>query len=882
MSWLSALFHKKPREQRLDLELLFHLEQQTRENLAAGMSPQEARRRAAIEFGGLDQIKERCRDVQSGRWLETALQDLRFGMRSLCRTRGFAIAALAMIGIGIGANTAIFSFFDAVLLKPVPYPDADRIVQVIEKNSDGWRGNITVLNYLDWAKQNKVFENIAACSWDTVTLTGTDEPAELNQERDSAHIFDIFRVRPALGRTFVDGEDQLGRDRVVVLAHRLWVSRFGADPGVIGHTLTLDGKPNTVIGVMPPDPYDRGWAQIYRPLAFAPEDMSRDWHWLWAYAMLKPGVTIEQARTQMDAIAQRLAHDYPKSNRRLGVAIDAISTTLVSKDLRQSLYLLMAAAGMVLLIGCANLANLTLARGVAREREVAIRAALGAGRGRLVRQFLTESLLLSSLGGALGLLLAYSGMDAMKRAMPPYLLPLTAKVAVDGRVLLFTLALSVVTGVVVGLIPAFRASRPDLTRSIKEGGPGASLGRAFHSFRGALIVAEVALAFMLLSGAGLLIRSFFKLQNAATGFDSTNVLTASLPISVERFASATEFNLYLHHIVDRIGSLPGVRDVALCAALPMQSTGLTMYFQIVGAKEVEMTNRPVCIFRQVTPSYFRALGIKLAEGRLLSDHDVEGSPLVAVITEGMARQFFPNEDPVGKHILVPQFLFAKTQFGPPIPWEVIGVIMDERLGGLRDQLEQDYPAMYVSEDQSPQTHWQSLVIRGAVDPAVLQRSVRHAVSEVNRDQVLDRMKTLDQIKADSMGSDRLRSSLLAIFATVALLLAAVGIYGVISYSVAQRTREIGIRTALGASSKNILGLVLRGGMTLTSLGLIIGIGGALVLSQLLATMLYNIGKYDPTTLVVVGAVLCFTALLACYIPARRATKVNPIVALRCD
>jgi len=806
------------------------------------------------------------------------IQDLKFGFRTLRKSPGFTLVALATIAIGIGANAAIFSFFDAVLLKPVPYPDADRMVMVLEKRPDGGGNNISTLNYLDWAKENTVFENFAACSGEDVALTGIETPVRLEDQRVSAHFFDIFRIRPVLGRTFVDGEDQLGRDHVVILTHKLWLSQFGGDPGVIGRKIMLNGEPNTVVGVMPAGIYDRSWPKIYRPLAFTPENMSRDFHWLWSYAMLKPGITIGQARAQMDAVSKRLAHDFPVSNKGWGVKIDPFATTLVWKQLRQSLYVLMASVGMVLLIACANLANLTLARGMVREREVAIRAALGAGRGRLVRQFLTESLLLSTAGGVLGLLVAYAGMAALIRAIPTESLPSTAEVGMDGRVLLFALALSVLTGVVFGLIPAIKASRPDLTHAIKEGGPGASAGKALQGLRGALVIAEVALAFMLLSGAGLLIRSFFQMQKVDPGFDSTNVVTARIPISEKRFPSVIEFNLYLHRILDRIRALPGVRDAAVTVALPMQGWGYGMPFQIVGTKEVDTAHRPGCFFKMVSPSYFRTLGMRLERGRFLSDRDVKGAPPVTVITESMEKKFFPNENPVGKRIRVAELMFAKTELGPEIQWEVVGVVFDEKVGGLGDK-DENNPGMYVSYEQSP-TLYQNLVVRGAMDPAILQRSIRSAVHEVNRDQVLASMKTLDQIKSESMGSDWLRSSLLAVFGAVALLLAGLGLYGVISYSVLQRTREIGIRTALGASAANILVLIFRSGMTLTCIGLVIGIGGALALSQVLASMLFNIGKYDLVTLVAVAAILFFTALLACYIPARRAAKVDPLVALR--
>ena len=848
------------------------------------MSREQARREASIEFGGLDQVKEECREVRSGLWLEALIQDLQYGFRGLCRSRGFTFTVLATIGIGIGANTAIFSFVECVLLKPPPFPDAGQIVWVSEKQPNGSRYAAATLTYLDWAKQSTVFENISAIApLKSVALTGTENPLELNTWPVSAHYFDIFPVRAALGRTFIEGEDQMGRDHVAVMTNDLWRSQFGADPGVIGRSITLDGEPFTVIGVLPKGFFDRlNSKAIFLPLAFTHENLSRDFRWMGgALARMKPGVTIEQARAQMDAISKRIAHDYPESNKGWGVMIERFGALGVDIDegLRRSLYMLMGAVVMVLLIVCANLANLMLARGIAREREVAIRASLGAGRRRLVRQFLTESLLLSSAGGALGLLVAFGGLAALKLAMPADYLPPFNAVSMDGWVLLFMIGLSALTGVIFGLVPAIKDSRQDLVRVFKEAGPGASTGRSPWSIRGALVGTEMALAFVLLSGAGLLARSFFQVRKVDTGFDSTNVVTARLPISNTLFPSATEFNLYLHQIVERVDSLPGVRDSALTVALPMEAWIYDMGIRIDGATDVGAANRPHVFLKQVTPSYFRTLGMRLSRGRSLSDRDLMGTLPVTVINESLAKKFFPNENPVGKHILAQEVPYTKTQLGREIPWEVVGVVKDEKVWMLADRNE--YSGMYVSEDQSPQTQ-QFLIVRGTIDPVVLQNSIRDAVHGLNPDQVLDQLKTLEQIKADSMGDDRLRSSLFAIFAAMALLLAGMGLYGVMSYSVMQRTREIGIRTALGATSANIVGLVLRSGITLTCIGLAIGIVGAFGLSQFLTSMLFGVGKHDPLTLVAVGGILSATAVLACYIPARRALKVDPIIALKCE
>lgn len=805
------------------------------------------------------------------------LQDLRFGLRALLKSPGFALVALLTIGIAIGANAAIFSFVDGILLKKLPYDEPDRIVRVLESPPGGGRNGISTLNYLDWAKQNTVFEYIAGQAWGTVSLTGVENPVQIPCEQVSVHFWDIFRVAPALGRNFAEGEDQMGREHVVVISNAFWVSQFGADPKVLGRTLTLDGEPYTVIGVLPPGRTDLTATKIWRPLAFPPGNMTRDFHWFGAWARIKRGVTLQEARTQMDALAIRIAHDFPKSNKGWGIGLDTFPSVTVNPYLRTSVLVLMGAVGMVLLIGCANLANLTLVRGISRQREVAIRAALGAGRWRLMRQFLTESLLLSFGGGALGVLVAYGGLAALKAAMPDGTLPPNVEVVMDARVLLFVLGLALLTGVLFGIAPALKATRTDLADSIKEGALGMSSGSSSKGFRGALVVAEVALAFVLLAGAGLLIRSFLNMQNVDPGVDPTGVVTAYLPISPKRFHTAEEFKAYLHRISEAVAAAPGVREVSFTSALPMQGWGYGMPFQIVGAKDVDVANRPDCFFKMVGPAYLRAVGMRLTKGRFLSEHDVKGAPPAAVINETMARKFFAGENPIGRRIRIEEIAYAATKLGPEIPWEVVGVVADEKVGGLGDTYES--PGVYVTIEQSPQTG-QAIVVRGATDSPLLQKAIRNAIRGVDRDQIVDGMKTLDQIKRESVGSDRFRTALMGIFACAALVLAAIGLYGVISYSVLQRTREIGIRSVLGASPRSILGLVLRGGLALTATGLVLGIGAAFGLARFLSSMLFNVGTYDPATFCGVAGLLLGIALAACLLPARRAMRVNPIVALR--
>lgn len=806
------------------------------------------------------------------------IQDVRYGFRNLRKSPGFTAVAVATLAVGIGGNTAIFSFVNGALLQPLPYVDGDRIVQVLEKPPGGGRNGISTLNFLDWKKSNTVFEYMAARNGGPVTLTGINDPVQLRGSRVSVHYFDIFGVKAAMGRTFVDGEDEPGKQHVVVLSHSLWVSQFGSDPNLIGRTIILDGEPSTVVGILPGGGiYDRWYSQIWRPLAFEPQNMTRNFHWFGAIAKLKPGISLERARAEMDAIGARIAHDYPDSNKGWGVAVDRFADLLVGPRIRTYLYLLMGAVGMVLLIGCANLANLSLARGTVREREVAIRASLGAGRWRLLRQFLTESILLSVTGGAFGVGLGYVIMAALRASVPRFALPPEANVTVDGTVLLFAFALSVFTGILFGLAPAFQAARLNLSGSMKEGGRGASAGGFRQQVRGALVIFEVALAFTLLSCAGLLIRSFFEILHVDPGFNATNVITAGLPIPEKRFADPAQLNGYLRQISSSLESLPAVTGVAFTSALPLEGWGYGMPFQIAKQPLVDRANRKACFFKMVSPNYFQTLGMRLKKGRLLEARDVHGAPPVTVINETMARKYFAGDDPIGQRILIQEIVPGKAQLGQEVPWEVVGMVADEKVSNLDDK--GDNPGVYVTNEQSP-TYGQSMVVRAAMDPTRLEQAIRHAVRQIDKDQPLTDVRTLERIKTESMNADRLESMLLGVFAGIAMLLSAIGIYGVVSYSVAQRTHEIGIRSALGAGTGDILGLILRGGMGMTVVGLAVGFAGALGFTRLMASLVFGVGTRDPATMIAVGAILGGVALLACYVPAYRATKVDPMVALR--
>jgi putative ABC transport system permease protein len=808
------------------------------------------------------------------------LQDLKFGWRTLLKNPGFSVVALLTIAIGIGSNAAIFSYIDGALLRPLPYEHADRMVRVSARPPRGTFNRMSAMDYLDLAGHRDVFQFITAQQWTTAALTGISNPYQVPNERVSLQFFDIFTAKPQLGRTFAPGEDQVGREHVAILSHAFWVSQFASDPAIIGKSVTLDDEPYTVIGVMPAGTFDRTSTKIWRPLAVSKEEMNRYARRFSVWAVLQPGVTLEQARSQMDALGLSLAHDFPDSNKDWGIQVDTFESILVGRDVKLSLYLLMASVAMVLLIACANLANLTLARGAAREREVALRIALGAGRWRIVRQFMTESLLLSLGGGLLGIGAAYGGLAWLKQAVPGHFLPPSAYVDMDGRILGFILLLAVLTGIIFGLYPALKASRPDLTESLKQGGNGASVGRPGRLLRNGLVTAEVALAFVLLTGAGLLIHSFFKIMEVDPGFDSTNVVTAHLGTSTRRYPTAPLLEAHLRNLVARIEALPGVRDVALTTALPMEGWGWGESFEVAGQKSATPEQRPNCYFKMISPSYLRALGMRLLKGRLLQANDRAESSPVVVINESMAKQYFAGVDPIGRQLLMVKFGYNSYESAQEVAWEIVGVVADEKLQGL-SAADDHSPGVYVSTEQCLQPY-QSLVVRTVADPRLIMRALAGAVHEVDPDQTVDDVRTIEQMKSESVADDRIRTLLLGIFAAIALLLSAIGLYGVIAFSVAQRTREIGIRAALGATPRDVQWMVLRGGLFLTGVGLIIGFVASLGLSRVLSSMLFQVPLFDPVTIVVVVVLLVAMALLACCIPSLRATKIDPIIALRSD
>jgi putative ABC transport system permease protein len=809
--------------------------------------------------------------------LATLPRDFRGAVRLLRRNPGFSAVAIATIALAIGANTAMFSFVNGMLLRPLPYPEPDGIVRVLERLPNGGLNGASTLNYLDWANQNAVFEHIAAEVGWSATLTGEDESIVIRGARVSPRYFDIFGTQPALGRTFLPDEDRVGKHHVVLLSHGLWERRFGANPAVVGRDVVLNGEPYTVVGVLEKDgPFDRAATQIWAPLAFEPSNMTRDFRWLGASARLRPGVTLEQARAEMDVIGRRLASGHPESNKGWGVAVDRLGDVVIGPQLRTAVAVLFAATALVLLIGCANLASLALARGVSKEGERAVRAALGASRWRLVQQVLVENLVLSLCGGTVGLGVGYAMMKWIQSLIPPFALPPAVEIGMDTTVLSFTLTVAVVTGLLFGAAPAAQARTPSLTRALNEGGHGTTPPSPTRRVHGVLVVAEIALAFVLLVASGLLMRSFVKLLDVDPGFTAANVLTAGLPIRQDQHSDAAELNAYLASIGAALRAVPGVRDAALTSALPLQGWGFGVPYTIAGRAAVDRAERRRGFFKIVSPSYFNALGIRLVKGRVLRDTDRAGAPPVALINETLARREFPAEDPIGRRIVAQQIVPGRTQLGEEIAWEIVGVVAGERINGLGDE---NSAGLYVSHQQSA-TYGLNLIVRTSVPPQALQKAVGAAVRSVNKNQAISDVRSLEQIVNQSMLGNRFVSTILGVFASLALLLAAMGIYGVVSYTAAQRTQEMGVRAALGASAGHLRGLVLLGGLRLALTGLVIGFFGTLMTTRVLSSLLYRVSIDDTLTIAVVAAVLAAVALLACWLPAWRITKVGPMEALR--
>jgi putative ABC transport system permease protein len=877
------------REAEIVDELSQHLEDEYERALSCGTSEEEARQQVLEQLNTPDLLQRELKHVErrgakNPIELGTAgkinvfadlRQDLRYGLRTLAKNPAFTSIAIVALALGIGANSAIFSVVDAVLLRPLPFTKPEQLVMLWENATHlGFPKNTpSPANFLDWQKQASAFTGMAAMVERSFNLTGVGEPERLDGRRVSANLFELLGVPAVLGRTFVPDDDRPGT-HVVLLSYSLWQRRFGSDPSVIGRALTLNGESYTVIGIMPRFVQLPGFAnrndQLWVPIAFPPEEASqRGNHFLEVIARLKPGITLKQAQAEMDTIAARLAQQYPDYNTRTGAVVLPLHEEVVG-DIKPALLILLGAVGFVLLIACANVANLLLARAAVRQKEIALRLALGASRSRLTRQFLTESVLLAMFGAGLGLLLALGGIRILKTFIPATILQVQT-INIDARVLIFTAVVAIVTGIAFGLAPALQASHLNLNDTLKEGGRDTGGGSKGNRLRGLLVISEVAVSFVLLIGAGLLINSFFHLRNLEPGFRADHLLTMKVDLSEVKYPNRDRRAAFFDEVIRRVRALPGLRSAAVAGNLPLTYNGDSMNISVEGLPDPPPDQRPDVIYRAIGPGYFGTMGIPIIRGRDFTDQDKGDSTNVVVISEKTAQHFWPGQDPIGRR-LKPGSSTSNT------PWrEVIGIVKDVR---QNDFIATPKMQMYFTYRQLKDLAPNALVVRTGIEPMSLAASVRDAIWSVDKDQTVADIDTMEHIVAEAVARQRFSMLLLGLFAALALLLASVGIYGVMSYSVAQRTHEIGIRIALGARPGDVLQMTITQGLKLVGAGMILGLAAAFLLTRVLQSLLFGISATDPVTFFGISLVLLAVAILASYLPALRATKVDPIIALR--
>ncbi|HKP87961.1 MAG TPA: ABC transporter permease [Blastocatellia bacterium] len=809
--------------------------------------------------------------------MDTLIQDLRYGFRALVKSRSFTIVAVIALALGIGANTAIFSVVDAVLLRPLPYKNPEQLALIWHNypQINLPQASICVPCYVEYRDMTSSFEQVATSTGWSVNLTGTGEPERLQGAKATFNYFSTLGAEPAQGRTFVEEEDKPGNNRVAVLSHGLWARRFGSDPNIVGATITLDGQSYNVIGIMPADFVVPQSVDLWSPIAFTPEQLAATNHgneFLTVIARLKPGVTLGQAQAEMDTLAEQLRPQFYGPN--WGISLVSLREQLVGSA-RFPLLILLGTVAAVLLIACTNVANLLLARASARQKEIAIRTALGATRARVVRQLLTESVLLALAGGLFGLGIAYLGIRLIVVGVPQNISNSILGwklIGLNPQVLGFTVLVSLITGIIFGLIPAFHASKPDLNDSLKEGGRTGSEGGRRNFVRSVLVVVEVAMALVLLVVAGLLIRSFARLQEVNPGFNPQNVLSMQLSLPRSKYAETDQLSAFYDQALERIKTLPGAQFAAFGTNLPMSGNNSSASFAVEGLQVPPGESSPHGDPHMVSADYFKTMQIPLLAGRYFDERDSKDSLPVTIVDETLAKRYWPDEDAVGKRIAA---FFESSQNQPK--WrQVVGVVKNVKRYGLDGKIKEQY---YFPQSQNPQRSMY-LLVRTATDPTSLVAPIRDAIHEVDKDQPIFRVMTMEQVVSNSVAQPRFTTVLLAIFAGVALLLAAVGIYGVMSYSVNQRTHEIGIRMALGARPSDVLKMVLRYGMTITLVGVAIGLAGAFLVTRVMSSLLFGVGAHDPITFAAIPLILAGVALGACFVPARRATKVDPMVALR--
>jgi len=861
----------------LQQDIAEHLERETEDNLARGMSPEEARQAARRKFGNVGRVMEDTREVWIASWRDAFVQDLRFAFRMLRKNPGFAIVAVLTLALGIGANTAIFSVVYSVLLKPLPFPDAARLVFVFDRL--GQQGTvetgISYNNLESLRKNNSVFAAIAGAQQHQLTLIGYGDPLEVDTAVVTADFFSVFQQQPLAGRVFLPDDAKPGAPATVILSENLWRSALHADPAILGKSLNLDKQEYTVIGILPASfhfPKIKPANQIWIPLAqdplFGPWMKNRGGHWLPLSARLKPDVSLAKAQAEMDTLSVQLARELPAENTGWFVRVGPLQKLLVG-DVRTALVVLFAAVGLVLLIACANIANLLLSRATSRGREMAVRAALGAGRGRIVRQLLSETALLGLFGAVAGMLLAWWGVHAIT-ALLPESFPRMNPIHIDYLVLGFALLLSALACVAFGVAPAFLVANSNPNANLREGGARSGQSAAGRRARSVFAAAEIALAVVLLVAAGLLLRSFSKLSAINPGFDAEHVLQALVSLPRFQYTTPQQWNSFCDQLLTRVQAQPGLQDSALVAPTPLSEGFINLGFDIVGDPVSTANTSRTADYVAISPSYFRVMSIPLLAGRAFDERDAPSTPLVTIVSSALARQYFPNQNPLGK-----QLLFSNPPY-PSASREIVGVVGDVRDVALGDEPK---PMMYVPIPQAP-FPGALVVSRTNLDVSSATAAIRQQVAAIDKDLPVTDIFTMPEVLDSSVAEPRFRTLLLALFAAMALVLAAIGIFGVISYSVSRRTQEIGIRMALGASRSAILQLVSRETLVLVGAGLAVGIPAALAASRLLGHLLFGVSSSDPLTLATVVGTLVAVAALAAYLPARRATRVDPLIALR--
>ncbi len=883
---LRALLRRSQAEREMDEELRYHIERQTEQNIRLGMSPEEARYLARKAFGGVEQAKERSRDTRGIRRLEELWQDLRYGARMLKNQPGFTLIAVVTLALGIGANTAIFSVINGVLLRPLAFHNPDRLFMLWTNNPIYQLGfhefPAANTDLPEWRATATSFEQLAAFQSNPADLSGGGDPEQVGGVEVTANLLPLLGVQPLLGRNLSAEEEQPGRDRVAILSYALWQRRFGGDREILGKTITVNGSPRTVIGILPegfhfpratempsayhlPEKTDL-WTPLARDAGYWSTRSQRQW--VPIVGRLNAGVTQAQAQAEMDAIAARQARDYPQTHGGWRVWLTPLFNQVVGQT-RTPLLVLLGAVGFLLLIACANIASLLLARAAARRREMAVRAALGAARARIIRQLLTESLLLATLGGSLGLLLGHWGLAVLLSFIPPTV-PRLQEISLDTQVLLFTTLISMLTGALFGLVPAWQSSKVNLTEALKDAGRANSAGRGAHS-HGLLVTAEVALAAVLLVGAALMLQSFQRLLRVDLGFKPEGVATFEVSLPGSRYRDGGERTQFFDRARAQLSSLPGVRAVGAISNLPLSGNESMDYFAVEGAEPVPRGKEPAAEDRVIIPGYFEAMGMNLMNGRDFEARDGADKPPVAIVNETLARQFFPEGDAVGKRIK--RVLRDKD-------WRtIVGVVRDVRGHALESRAR---PQFYRPHAQAPYGRMTMAIRADATALPSLRSAIQQEFMELDASLPVANFRTMDELVAKAVARPRFSSLLLGLFAAAALMLTVVGLYGVVAYGVNQRTREIGMRMALGAQQQNVLALIIRQGMRPAFVGVSVGMVGAFGLMRLLAGQLYEIKPTDPATFGIVALGLLFVSLAACYIPARRAAKIDPMAALRTE